>query len=33
MHCSGLNFLLEARAQMSGKVINTSTGSRIIFSA
>jgi 7,8-dihydropterin-6-yl-methyl-4-(beta-D-ribofuranosyl)aminobenzene 5'-phosphate synthase len=33
MHCSGLNFLLEARAQMPAKVINTSTGSRLIFSA
>ena len=31
MHCSGLNFLLEARAQMPGSVINTSTGSRLIF--
>ena len=33
MHCSGLNFLLEARAQLPGSVINTSTGSRLIFSA
>jgi 7,8-dihydropterin-6-yl-methyl-4-(beta-D-ribofuranosyl)aminobenzene 5'-phosphate synthase len=33
MHCSGLNFLLEARAQMPGSVINTSTGSRLIFGA
>jgi 7,8-dihydropterin-6-yl-methyl-4-(beta-D-ribofuranosyl)aminobenzene 5'-phosphate synthase len=33
MHCSGLNFLLEARAQMPDKVINTSTGSRLIFGA
>jgi 7,8-dihydropterin-6-yl-methyl-4-(beta-D-ribofuranosyl)aminobenzene 5'-phosphate synthase len=33
MHCSGLNFLLEARAQMPGSVINTSTGSRLVFSA
>ena len=33
MHCSGLNFLLEARAQMPDNVINTSTGSRLIFSA
>ena len=33
MHCSGLNFLLEARAQMPDSVINTSTGSRLIFSA
>jgi 7,8-dihydropterin-6-yl-methyl-4-(beta-D-ribofuranosyl)aminobenzene 5'-phosphate synthase len=33
MHCSGLNFLLEARAQMPGNVINTSTGSKLTFSA
>jgi 7,8-dihydropterin-6-yl-methyl-4-(beta-D-ribofuranosyl)aminobenzene 5'-phosphate synthase len=33
MHCSGLNFLLEARAQIPDKVIQTSTGSRLIFSA
>lgn len=33
MHCSGLNFLLEARAQMPDRVINTSTGSRLIFGA
>ena len=33
MHCSGLNFLLEARAQMPNNVIQTSTGSRLIFSA
>src|SRR5947199_114718 len=33
MHCSGLNFLLEARQQMPGSVINTSTGSKLIFSA
>jgi 7,8-dihydropterin-6-yl-methyl-4-(beta-D-ribofuranosyl)aminobenzene 5'-phosphate synthase len=33
MHCSGLNFLLEARNQMPGQVINTSTGSKLIFSA
>jgi 7,8-dihydropterin-6-yl-methyl-4-(beta-D-ribofuranosyl)aminobenzene 5'-phosphate synthase len=33
MHCSGLNFLLEARAQMPGSVINTSTGSRLVFGA
>jgi len=33
MHCSGLNFLLEARTEMPGKVINTSTGSRLVFSA
>jgi len=33
MHCSGLNFLLEARAQMPNNVINTSTGSKLTFSA
>jgi len=33
MHCSGLNFLLEARAQMPGHVINTSTGSKLTFNA
>jgi len=33
MHCSGLNFLLEARAQMPNNVIQTSTGSRLTFSA
>ena len=33
MHCSGLNFLLEAREQMPGNVINVSTGSRLTFSA
>ena len=33
MHCSGLNFVLEARAQMPDKVIATSTGSRLTFSA
>src|SRR4051794_34780304 len=33
MHCSGLNFVLEARAQMPNNVIATSTGSRLIFSA
>jgi 7,8-dihydropterin-6-yl-methyl-4-(beta-D-ribofuranosyl)aminobenzene 5'-phosphate synthase len=33
MHCSGLNFLLEARAQMPGNVINVSTGSKLTFSA
>ncbi|MFL5065711.1 MAG: MBL fold metallo-hydrolase, partial [Xanthobacteraceae bacterium] len=32
MHCSGLNFVLEARAQMPNNVIATSTGSRLIFS-
>ena len=33
MHCSGLNFTLEARAQMPNNVITTSTGSKLIFSA
>ena len=33
MHCSGLNFLLEARSQMPDNVIQTSTGSRLVFSA
>jgi 7,8-dihydropterin-6-yl-methyl-4-(beta-D-ribofuranosyl)aminobenzene 5'-phosphate synthase len=33
MHCSGLNFLLEARAQMPNNVIQTTTGSRLTFSA
>jgi 7,8-dihydropterin-6-yl-methyl-4-(beta-D-ribofuranosyl)aminobenzene 5'-phosphate synthase len=33
MHCSGLNFTLEAQGQMPGSVISTSTGSRLIFSA
>jgi 7,8-dihydropterin-6-yl-methyl-4-(beta-D-ribofuranosyl)aminobenzene 5'-phosphate synthase len=33
MHCSGLNFLLEARTQMPGHVINISTGSKLTFSA
>jgi len=33
MHCSGLNFLLEARAQMPNNLIQTSTGSRLIFTA
>jgi 7,8-dihydropterin-6-yl-methyl-4-(beta-D-ribofuranosyl)aminobenzene 5'-phosphate synthase len=33
MHCSGLNFTLEAQAQMPNSVISTSTGSRLIFSA
>ena len=33
MHCSGLNFLLEARSQMPDRVIQTSTGSRLTFSA
>jgi 7,8-dihydropterin-6-yl-methyl-4-(beta-D-ribofuranosyl)aminobenzene 5'-phosphate synthase len=33
MHCSGLNFLLEARAQMPNRVIQTTTGSKLTFSA
>jgi 7,8-dihydropterin-6-yl-methyl-4-(beta-D-ribofuranosyl)aminobenzene 5'-phosphate synthase len=33
MHCSGLNFMLEARAQMPNNVIATSTGSKLTFSA
>jgi len=33
MHCSGLNFMLEARAQMPDRVIQTATGSRLTFSA
>jgi 7,8-dihydropterin-6-yl-methyl-4-(beta-D-ribofuranosyl)aminobenzene 5'-phosphate synthase len=33
MHCSGLNFLLEAQAQMPNSVIQTSTGSRLTFTA
>jgi len=33
MHCSGLNFMLEAQAQMPNRVIQTSTGSRLIFTA
>ena len=33
MHCSGLNFALEAQAQMPGRVIATSTGSKLTFSA
>lgn len=33
MHCSGLNFLLEARAQMPNSVINVSTGSKLTFTA
>ena len=33
MHCSGLNFTLEAQAQMPGQVITTSTGSKLTFSA
>ena len=33
MHCSGLNFTQEAQKQMPGKVLTTTTGSRITFSA
>ena len=33
MHCSGLNFVQEARAQMPDNVLITTTGSRITFSA
>jgi len=33
MHCSGLNFTLEAQKQMPGKVLTTTTGSRISFGA
>ncbi len=33
MHCSGLNFVQEARAQMPENVLVTTTGSRIVFSA
>jgi 7,8-dihydropterin-6-yl-methyl-4-(beta-D-ribofuranosyl)aminobenzene 5'-phosphate synthase len=33
MHCSGLNFTLEARAQMPDRVIMTTTGSRLTFRA
>ena len=32
MHCSGLNFALEAQAQIPDSVITTSTGSRLTFS-
>jgi 7,8-dihydropterin-6-yl-methyl-4-(beta-D-ribofuranosyl)aminobenzene 5'-phosphate synthase len=31
MHCSGLNFTQEAMRQMPGKVLTTTTGSRITF--
>ena len=31
MHCSGLNFVQEARAQMPKNVLVTTTGSRIQF--
>lgn len=33
MHCSGLNFVQEATAQMGDKVLVTTTGSRITFGA
>jgi 7,8-dihydropterin-6-yl-methyl-4-(beta-D-ribofuranosyl)aminobenzene 5'-phosphate synthase len=33
MHCSGLNFVAEARAQMPDNVLVTTTGSRITFGA
>jgi 7,8-dihydropterin-6-yl-methyl-4-(beta-D-ribofuranosyl)aminobenzene 5'-phosphate synthase len=33
MHCSGLNFLEEAQAQMPGNVLASSTGARITFGA
>jgi 7,8-dihydropterin-6-yl-methyl-4-(beta-D-ribofuranosyl)aminobenzene 5'-phosphate synthase len=33
MHCSGLNFVQEARAQMPDNVLVTTTGSRITFGA
>jgi 7,8-dihydropterin-6-yl-methyl-4-(beta-D-ribofuranosyl)aminobenzene 5'-phosphate synthase len=33
MHCSGLNFILEARAQMPNNLLQSSTGSRYTFSA
>jgi 7,8-dihydropterin-6-yl-methyl-4-(beta-D-ribofuranosyl)aminobenzene 5'-phosphate synthase len=33
MHCSGLNFVAEARAQMPNNVLVTTTGSRIAFGA
>ena len=33
MHCSGLNFVAEARAQMPNNVLVTTTGSRIDFGA
>ena len=31
MHCSGLNFTQEAQRQMPGKVLTTTTGTRITF--
>jgi 7,8-dihydropterin-6-yl-methyl-4-(beta-D-ribofuranosyl)aminobenzene 5'-phosphate synthase len=33
MHCSGFNFVLEARAQMPANLLVTSTGSRVTFGA
>ena len=33
MHCSGLNFTQEVQKQMPGKVLTTTTGSRIVFGA
>jgi 7,8-dihydropterin-6-yl-methyl-4-(beta-D-ribofuranosyl)aminobenzene 5'-phosphate synthase len=33
MHCSGLNFVQEAMAQMPEAVMVTTTGSRILFGA
>lgn len=33
MHCSGLNFALEAQAQLPENVIVPTTGSRLVFSA
>ena len=31
MHCSGLNFTQEAQRQLPGKVLTTTTGTRITF--
>ena len=31
MHCSGLNFVQEATAQMGDRVLVTTTGSRLTF--
>ena len=33
MHCSGLNFTLEAQKQLPGKVLTTTTGTRITLGA
>jgi len=33
LHCSGLNFVQEAQRQMPGKVLVTTTGSRLTFGA